>query len=210
MQNGGWDNWDMIEIAKYNCKDSTEARIREQEHYKLLNSTLNSCPPYVDKSNYYCKYCNKQYNTPKEFQTHINTKIHNLIKETIIKNYNIDKELFKNVSEKNYICVSSDNNSPKTQNNSDYKYICKKCNYYTNKLNDFNKHKTTSKHIKLSVSEEFTDKLSYLSHQEYKCNCGKNINIDKVYSIIKKNVKIQKKNKKLILILRKLKTLLLL
>ena len=31
--NGGWENWDMVEIAKYNCKDATEARIKEQEHY---------------------------------------------------------------------------------------------------------------------------------------------------------------------------------
>jgi hypothetical protein len=33
--NGGWENWDMIEIAKYNCKNATEARIKEQEHYEL-------------------------------------------------------------------------------------------------------------------------------------------------------------------------------
>jgi spermidine/putrescine-binding protein len=39
--NGGWDNWDMVEIAKYNCKDSTEARIKEQEHYNKLKSYLN-------------------------------------------------------------------------------------------------------------------------------------------------------------------------
>ena len=174
VQNGGWDNWDMIGIAKYNCKDSTEAKIREHEHYKLLNSTLNSSPPYVDKSNYYCKICHKQYDTPKEFQNHL--KLHNLIKETINNNDNIDKDTFKNVSEKSDINVSSDNTyilSPKTQNNSDYKYICEKCNYFTNKFNDFNKHKTTSKHTKLYVSEGFTDKISYLSQQEYKCNCGK-------------------------------------
>jgi hypothetical protein len=41
-ENGGWDNWSMIEIAKYNCQDATEARIREQEHYDLLKHTLNS------------------------------------------------------------------------------------------------------------------------------------------------------------------------
>ena len=50
-ENGGWCNWNMIEIAKYNCKDSTEARIKEQQHYEELKSTLNSCPPYVDKKN---------------------------------------------------------------------------------------------------------------------------------------------------------------
>jgi hypothetical protein len=44
-QNGGWDNWTMTEIAKYNCQDATEARIREQEHYDLLNPSLNLVNP---------------------------------------------------------------------------------------------------------------------------------------------------------------------
>ena len=55
-ENGGWDNWNMVEIAKYNCNDSTEARIKEQLHYEELNASLNSCPPYVDKIQYYCFY----------------------------------------------------------------------------------------------------------------------------------------------------------
>jgi hypothetical protein len=37
-ENGGWDNWNMVEIAKYNCNDSTEARIKEQLHYEELNA----------------------------------------------------------------------------------------------------------------------------------------------------------------------------
>jgi hypothetical protein len=51
-KNGGWNNWNMIEIAKYNCQDSTEARIREQEHYDLLKPTLNTVKPI--SNNEYC------------------------------------------------------------------------------------------------------------------------------------------------------------
>lgn len=40
--NGGWDNWDMIEIEKYDCKDIKEARQKEQEHYDAIISELNS------------------------------------------------------------------------------------------------------------------------------------------------------------------------
>jgi hypothetical protein len=47
--NGGWDNWSMIEIAKYNCKDVTEARIREQEHHDLLKPTLKTEKSIDDK-----------------------------------------------------------------------------------------------------------------------------------------------------------------
>ena len=51
-ENGGWDNWDMIEIAKYNCKDHTEARLKEQQHFQELNSSLNSKPPYINNNKY--------------------------------------------------------------------------------------------------------------------------------------------------------------
>ena len=44
-QNGGWNNWSMVEIAKYCCQDVTEARIKEQEHYELLKQTLNTVNP---------------------------------------------------------------------------------------------------------------------------------------------------------------------
>ena len=74
--NGGWDNWDMIEIAKYNCKDATEARIKEQEHYNNLKASLNSCPPYVDVSKYFCSMCNLQCVGPKHYEKHINSQKH--------------------------------------------------------------------------------------------------------------------------------------
>lgn len=53
-KNGGWDNWEMIEIGKYNCNNAKEARIKEQEHFMQENSTLNSCMP--------CKYKNNLLN----------------------------------------------------------------------------------------------------------------------------------------------------
>ena len=79
-ENGGWGNWNMIEIAKYNCKDSTEARIKEQQHYEELKSTLNSCPPYVDKKKYFCIDCNLQCISPSQFNKHINCKLHSTTK----------------------------------------------------------------------------------------------------------------------------------
>jgi hypothetical protein len=43
--NGGWDNWQMMIIAFYNCKDLYEARQKEQYHYIELKATLNSVEP---------------------------------------------------------------------------------------------------------------------------------------------------------------------
>jgi hypothetical protein len=43
--NGGWDNWEMIEIEKYPCNDANEARTRERYWYEKLHAILNSrCP----------------------------------------------------------------------------------------------------------------------------------------------------------------------
>ena len=44
-ENGGWDNFIMLEIEKYPCNDANEARAREQEWYTELKSKLNKiCP----------------------------------------------------------------------------------------------------------------------------------------------------------------------
>ena len=45
--NGGWDEWDMIEIEKYKCKDKLEVRIREQELIKEHNANLNTLNAYI-------------------------------------------------------------------------------------------------------------------------------------------------------------------
>ena len=47
---GGWDNWSMVEIEKFPCKDSMEARSRERYWCEQLNSTLNSNKPYITDS----------------------------------------------------------------------------------------------------------------------------------------------------------------
>jgi hypothetical protein len=85
--NGGWDNWNMTEIARYNCQDSTEARIREQEHYDLLKPTLNTLNPISnnvynilsiddikndnDKKKYYCEYCDYKCFQKCDWDRHI-------------------------------------------------------------------------------------------------------------------------------------------
>jgi hypothetical protein len=45
--NGGWDNWCMIEIEKYPCNDNNEARAREEYWRFNLKSNLNSFKAYV-------------------------------------------------------------------------------------------------------------------------------------------------------------------
>lgn len=34
-ENGGWSNWEMIEVEKYNCNDRNEAAARERYWYEI-------------------------------------------------------------------------------------------------------------------------------------------------------------------------------
>ena len=45
--NGGWENWSMIEICKYPCNDRREAEAEERRQYELLKPTLNTKKPYI-------------------------------------------------------------------------------------------------------------------------------------------------------------------
>jgi len=55
---------------------------------------------------------------------------------------------------------------------SNYKYNCIYCDYFTNKINDYEKHLTTAKHQRLinanNISQKVSDKC-----QPYECDCGK-------------------------------------
>jgi hypothetical protein len=102
-ENGNWGNWDMTIIQFYNCKDLSEARQKEQQHFKDLNATLNSIEPYILKVNqvttsphlepkniqnhnmisnidkqykFHCALCNYSSNKNSEWQKHILTGKH--------------------------------------------------------------------------------------------------------------------------------------
>ena len=46
-QNGGWDEWEMIEIEKINAKTKLEARMREQELIKEHKANLNILSAFI-------------------------------------------------------------------------------------------------------------------------------------------------------------------
>ena len=51
--NGGWDNWTMIEVEKYSCKDSNEAVARERYWFEKLLANLNNNYPNRSEKEYY-------------------------------------------------------------------------------------------------------------------------------------------------------------
>jgi hypothetical protein len=43
--NGGWDNWTMVEVEKFPCKDANEATAKEREWFEKLDSSLSTQYP---------------------------------------------------------------------------------------------------------------------------------------------------------------------
>jgi hypothetical protein len=148
--NGGWNNWDMIEIASYNCKDHTEARIKEQNHYDELKASLNSIPPYVD-TNYFCEECNLKCTSKYQYENHINCLLHK-------------KK-----------CEITDGKKKTPKNAADF--YCPHCDFKCFKNSDWERHIIRPKHKKNENDNkngkndnenEFKNALS-----NYICDCGK-------------------------------------
>jgi hypothetical protein len=46
-ENGGWNEWNMIEIEKFPCNDGNETRAREEYWRSHFNAQLNMTRPYI-------------------------------------------------------------------------------------------------------------------------------------------------------------------
>jgi hypothetical protein len=161
-QNGGWDNWEMINVATYNCKNKEEACIKEQKHYEEIKPSLNSCPPYVSPFKYYCDICNINCLCSEGLKKHLNTNKHNSILK--FKTINTDK---KNVDN---LFTDVDINSQNSQQH----FYCKKCDYNTSRKSDFNKHNLSAKHRNVDIMLTNVDANSQkVTKEKYVCDCGK-------------------------------------
>lgn len=56
-ENGGWNNWEMLELEKYPCQNILQAKERERYWYEILNSKLNVRSPFkrIIPNNIRCK-----------------------------------------------------------------------------------------------------------------------------------------------------------
>jgi hypothetical protein len=162
-QNGGWDNWRMDIIAYHECKDHYEARKKEQEYFILYNATLNSIEPMPRpkcvnnqtpsnpndvKTKHNCDICNFScFNTQDAFNLHLTRNRH-------IKAVSRLNRLSANVSDK--------------LQKIGREHMCEPCNYITDNKKDYNKHLLTTKHIRLTDTNEKSQECC-----SYICNsCG--------------------------------------
>lgn len=109
-EHGNWSNWTMTIVNFYDCKNSLEARQKEQEHFVSLGATLNSVEPFpqnkkkfdclnneveeektnitdfnTDSKRFYCSVCNYNTERKNDYNKHVLTPKHILSNKKIIQ-----------------------------------------------------------------------------------------------------------------------------
>ena len=137
-QNGGWDNWSMVEIAKYCCQDVTEARIREQEHYELLKPTLNTVNP-ISSSKYSVLAIDDSISTEKTNHTPEH-KFSCLLCHFYTSKKSHYNDHLSTLKHKNQL-ISNTSLTKVTVFRQDHKYVCDSCSKHYTSRNGLWKHK---------------------------------------------------------------------
>ena len=149
--NGGWYNWTMIEIAKYNCLDSTEARIKEHYHNKLENGLNTSAltEQIAAKITHTCNICDITCSSQKLLDNHNKT--------------------IKHIT-KSGLFFGSIGSILKQSGDFVLKFDCEICDFKCSKKSKFDIHLQTNKHKMLQMLHNELQKkvLTIL-----KCECGK-------------------------------------
>jgi hypothetical protein len=101
--NGGWNNWSMIEIQKYPCNDFNEATARERYWYEILNANLNICIPNRSKKDYYQENKEELLKKQKIYQKNNKEEIIQIQKIYIENNKEQIKKKRKEYYEKNKV-----------------------------------------------------------------------------------------------------------
>ena len=74
--------------------------------------------------------------------------------------------------------------------NTQFKFICEKCDFKSNKKNDYNRHLLTAKHLKITMDNNFT----HINNKKYKCECSKEFKYSSGLSKHKKSCNFFKNN----------------
>ena len=169
-KNGGWNNWDMVEIATHNCKNFTEARIKEQEYYQLLKATLNSNCPYKLRT----KKADISNHIPNPIPNHIPNHIPNPIPNHIPNHI------------PNPIPIPNDKKLDDLKTPT--QFCCLKCDYNTTRKLNYERHIQSNKH---------KHKLEALpiKVEGFKCICGNTYKYSQGLSKHKNMCELYKNNK---------------
>ena len=151
--NGNWDNWDMIEVERYEAIDGYDARKRERYWVQELKATLNSCIPtrtqkeYKENNKEKIKELNKKWlENNKEIIAEKNKEYR---KNNLEKIKEKDKKYYENNKEKVSIKKKEykENNKGKISEKTKEKITCE-CGCIIRK-DGLKEHNKSKKHINL-------------------------------------------------------------
>ena len=100
--NGGWGEWNMIEIQKYPCNDGNEARAREEYWRCHFNSQLNSIRAYrtdEERKQYDIEYYEQNKKNRLDYQKTYYERNTDKILEQKKKYYNNNKKITQCLTE---------------------------------------------------------------------------------------------------------------
>ncbi len=180
---GGWSNWEMVELERFHCQDSKEARMKEQEYYENLKPSLNSVAPFsgVNKqSKQYkcdvCQYmCNRTFNWNKHLTTskhliavNVNTPTKPLFSCACGKTYHHRQGLWLHKTNCDFVEKETINLQSKV-------HECELCHYVCSRKFNLHKHFATAKHKKMSNGKTLETKTSQSSAHghDYQCQVCK-------------------------------------
>lgn len=84
--NGGWDNWDMIQIEKYEAVDMLDSKARERYWIENLQAKLNKCIPLRTQQEWYQENKEKINTYRQNYLQENKEKIQDKNKEYRLKN----------------------------------------------------------------------------------------------------------------------------
>ena len=114
--NGGWFNWDIIEIVKYPCNDTHDALKQERYYIEYLQATLNKKMPTRTIEEYKDTNKDKIKEQSKEYRDKNIDKLKEQHKEYYQNNINKIKELQKEYRANNIDKLKEQSKEYKTNN----------------------------------------------------------------------------------------------
>ena len=138
--NGGWENWTMLEVEKYPCNTLMESSIRERFWLEQLNANMNSNIPSRNDKEYYQDNKEKiheqkrqYYETNKETILNKQAEYYQTNKEHKAEYYQINKEKIRQYAKTKCTCCCGNVYSitNKSQHNKSKKHL----SYIQNNVN---------------------------------------------------------------------------
>jgi hypothetical protein len=96
--NGGWDNWEMKPIEEFECENTLQCRIREQQLIDIENTKLNSSRAHITneekqlKKNEWKRNSKSHHDYNKEYNKHLTDAQKERRKETARIRWALNKD----------------------------------------------------------------------------------------------------------------------